>query len=128
MSLKKTCARSARARTRGQNPLVMVYSTKLCELLPLKPSLWLAPPRPCVNKYTVYTFTVCKGGRGLWGSGSQTDKHLPQSPFTGQFFKHFALASIYLISPWLVPTSDKIISKKSGISHHIFILVPESIY
>ncbi len=28
---------------------------KLCELLPLKPSLWLAlPPLPCVNKYTVY--------------------------------------------------------------------------
>jgi hypothetical protein len=27
---------------------------------------------------------VC-GGRG-WGSGPQTDKHLPQSPFTGQFF------------------------------------------
>jgi hypothetical protein len=36
-----------------------------------------------VNKYTVYTYTVCEGG-GVWGSGPQTDKHLPQSPFTGQ--------------------------------------------
>ncbi len=47
----------------------------------------LSPPLPCVNKYTVYTYTVqcVKGGR-LWGSRPQTDKHLPQSPFTGQFF------------------------------------------
>jgi hypothetical protein len=36
-------------------------------------------------KYTVYTYTVCKGG--VWGSGTQqTDKHLPQSPFTGKYF------------------------------------------
>jgi hypothetical protein len=28
---------------------------------------------------------VCKGGGGVWGSGPQTDKHLPQSPFTGHF-------------------------------------------
>jgi hypothetical protein len=27
---------------------------------------------------------MCKGG--VWGSGPQTDKHLPQSPFRGQFF------------------------------------------
>ncbi len=42
-----------------------------------------------MNKYTVvYTRkgTVCKGGR-VWGSGPQTDKHLPQSPFTGEFFQ-----------------------------------------
>jgi hypothetical protein len=24
------------------------------------------------------------GGGGVWGSGPRTDKHLPQSPFTGQ--------------------------------------------
>ncbi len=36
-----------------------------------------SPPLSCVKKNTVYTF---------WGSGPQTDKHLPQSPFTGQFF------------------------------------------
>ncbi len=51
------------------------------------------PPLPCVNKYTVYTYTVGKGGPpltprgGVWGSGPQTDKHRPQSPLTGQFFQ-----------------------------------------
>ncbi len=46
---------------------------------------------PCVNKDIVYTCTVWKGRR-VWGSGLQTDKHLPQSPFTGNFFRwrHFA--------------------------------------
>ncbi len=39
------------------------------------------PPLPCVNKYI-----VCKGGGDVWGSGSQTDKHLPQSPFTAHLF------------------------------------------
>jgi hypothetical protein len=34
---------------------------------------------------------------GVWGSGPQADKHLPQSPFTGQFFLnddilHFLIA------------------------------------
>ncbi len=43
-------------------------------------------PLPCVNKYTVYTYTVCKGGGGVLGSEPQTNKHLPQSRFTGQFF------------------------------------------
>jgi hypothetical protein len=52
-------------------------------------------PLPCVNKYGIlyecihYTYTVCRGwwGGGLWGSETQTDKHLPQSPFPGQFFR-----------------------------------------
>ncbi len=50
-------------------------------------------PLPCVNKYTIFTYTVCKG-RG--GSGPQTDKHLPQSPFTDQLFiwRHFELPSM----------------------------------
>jgi hypothetical protein len=54
-------------------------------------------PLPCANKYSVNTYTVCKG-RG-WGSGPQTDKHLPQSPFTGHFIRrrHFALPSMSLI-------------------------------
>ncbi len=36
---------------------------------------------------------------GVWGSEPQTDNHLPQSPFTGQFFRwrHFALPSMSLI-------------------------------
>ncbi len=38
-------------------------------------------------------------GGGVWGSGPQTDKHLPQSPFIGQFFRgrHFALPSVSFI-------------------------------
>ena len=56
--------------------VMLVFSTQLFDLLPFSPSLWLnSPPSP----------TVCKGG-GVWGSGPQTDKHLPQSLFTGQYF------------------------------------------
>ncbi len=40
-------------------------------------------PSPCVNMYTVYTYTMCGGG--VWGSGPQRDKHLQQSPLKGQF-------------------------------------------
>ncbi len=38
---------------------MLEFSTQLCELLPMKPSLWFnSPPLPCVNKHTVYTYTV----------------------------------------------------------------------
>ena len=59
--------------------VTLVLSTQLGELLPLSPSLWLKSPfppptpSPSLNKY-------------IWGSGPQTYKHLPQSPFTGQCF------------------------------------------
>jgi hypothetical protein len=43
------------------------------------------PPFPCVFWYTEYTYIQCVRGWGVWGSGPQADKHLPQSPFTGQF-------------------------------------------
>ncbi len=36
--------------------------------------LTLPPPLPCEKKYTVYKYTVCKGGGWVWGSGPQTDK------------------------------------------------------
>jgi hypothetical protein len=52
----------------------------------LSGSILPPPPLPSVNKNTVYTYTVCKGG-GVKGSGPQADKHLPQSPFTGKFFR-----------------------------------------
>jgi len=34
----------------------LIFSTQLCELLPLQPSLWFnsTQPPPCVNKCTVY--------------------------------------------------------------------------
>jgi hypothetical protein len=48
-----------------------------------------APPPPSlVNKYTVNSIWVhiqCVSGEEVWGSGPQTDEHLPQSPFIGQY-------------------------------------------
>ncbi len=57
----------------------LVFSSQLCELLPVSSSLW----------FISSLYTVCKGGGGggLWDSWPQTDKqNLPQSPFKGQFF------------------------------------------
>jgi hypothetical protein len=58
-----------------------IISTQLCDLLPLSGSISSvpSPPFPVVNK------CVCVGGGGVWGSGPQTDEHLPLSPFTGQY-------------------------------------------
>ncbi len=35
-----------------------------------KPATLHPPPLSCVKKYTLYTYTVCKGGRGMgfWAS------------------------------------------------------------
>jgi hypothetical protein len=47
---------------------MLVFTTQLCEILPFSPSLWFhptPPPLPCVNKYNLYTYTVCKGVLGL---------------------------------------------------------------
>ncbi len=46
------------------------------------------PTLPCVKYVCTYCMhvPVCKGGGGYGGSGPQTDKHLPQSPITGQVF------------------------------------------
>ncbi len=47
----------------------------------------LPPPSVWISTYTVYTLHVYSVlERGVWGSGPQTDKHLPQSPFTGSLF------------------------------------------
>ncbi len=104
--------------------VMLVFSTQLCELLPLyllsgSPS---PPIPPSQSQHTVYTDSVwLRGGRGCWvvleimfcrsltlcfwpdsepkkllhhpkqkprrGGGPQTDKHLKQSPFTGQFLR-----------------------------------------
>jgi hypothetical protein len=50
----------------------MVFSTQLCELLPLLACLWLALPQsplPCVNKNNIlyYTRIQCVGGGGGYG-------------------------------------------------------------
>jgi hypothetical protein len=57
---------------------MLVFSTQLCDLysLGLLPVGALPfslvqppPPLPCVNKYSVYyTYTMCKGAGGVWGS------------------------------------------------------------
>ncbi len=103
--------------------VMLVFSTQLYELLPLKPSFWLTlptPPPPSLCQSTVYSDSVWLGGGGgcwvLFGTmfcrsltlciwtdseptklldrpiqkpwrrrGAQTDKHLPQSPYTGHF-------------------------------------------
>ncbi len=50
--------------------VMLVFSTQLCELFLLEPTLWFKPspfpppPPPCVNKYTVFTYTVCRGVMG----------------------------------------------------------------
>ncbi len=73
--------------------LVCWYFQPAMQLLPLLTFSLVSsplppPPLPGVNMYTVYTYTVCKGG--VWGhrrgGGLRHIKHLPQSPFTGNFF------------------------------------------
>jgi hypothetical protein len=46
------------------------FDPALCTIAPLTVSLVQLPPPhllPCVNKYTVYTYTVCMGGGGVMG-------------------------------------------------------------
>ncbi len=46
--------------------VMLVFSTQLCELLPISNSLWFnSPPLPCGNKYTVYTYGVGGGVMGF---------------------------------------------------------------
>jgi hypothetical protein len=43
--------------------VMLSFLTQLCELLPLSPfALVQLIPHPCMNKYIVYMYTVCKGG------------------------------------------------------------------
>ncbi len=75
----------------------MVFSTQLGELLPLSPSFWFnSPPLPCVNKYTVYTYTVLcvRGDMGFYASDRYTPaaKSLYRSIFLDD--DNFALPSL----------------------------------
>ncbi len=82
---------------------MLVFSTKLCDLYsPLLPLSFflsgstLPPPFPvCIS--ILYSIQCVKGKR-VWGSGPQTDKHLPQIPLTGQFFQMTTFCIAFYIS------------------------------
>jgi hypothetical protein len=55
--------------------VILVFSTSFANCYP--------SPLPCVNKYTVYTYTVTtvrKGGGGIWDSGPQPDNTCRKVP------------------------------------------------
>jgi hypothetical protein len=67
--------------------VMLVFLTQLCELLPLLHFFWFAPPSLCEkNKYTRIQCVRVGICGVIEGRGPQTDKHLPQSPFTGKIF------------------------------------------
>ncbi len=79
-------------------PVMLIFLKQLYELLPLEPSLWTTLPPSCVNKYTVHTYTVCKGGGAMGFCAS--DRYTPAAKSLYiQFFiwRHFALPSMSLI-------------------------------
>ncbi len=60
----------------------------------------IPPPFLCVNKYTVHTYKVFKGGEEVWGSGPHTDNSCRKVPLHVNFFRwrHFALPSMWGLS------------------------------
>ncbi len=78
--------------------VTQVSSTQLCELWTFSlVQLFHLPPFPCVNTCTVYT--------------PQTNKHRPQSPFTGQFFKMTTFCIAFLLRK---PPFEKSYEKNSA--------------
>jgi hypothetical protein len=72
----------------------------------------LPPPLPCVNKYTIYTsYAVYKG---IWGSGTQADKHLPKTPVSGKFFQMTTLCIDFYESYLSTGTTLFITTQKKG--------------
>ncbi len=56
--------------------VMLVFSTQLCELLPLQPSLWfISPPPFSVSKCSIYR--QCVAGSG-WGVSSPVGDHILQ--------------------------------------------------
>ncbi len=82
--------------------VMLVFSTQLCELLLLSPSLWFNSPPPfpvwISTLYTLYTYTVCKGG-GYGDLGLKqinTCRKVP-SQVNCLRCRHFAVSSMSLI-------------------------------
>jgi hypothetical protein len=68
--------------------VMLVFSTQLCELLPLSGSTLPPTPLPCVSKYTVFTYTVqCVWGGGVGFWAPRQINTCPKVPFTSQFIK-----------------------------------------
>jgi hypothetical protein len=87
----------------------IIFSTQLCDLyFPLLPlTFGSTPPFPV---WICVLYTMCKEG-GIWGSGPQTDKHLPQSPFTGLFSDLLhCLLSVLSFYDWRVWPPSSIIN------------------
>jgi hypothetical protein len=111
-----------------------------------------------VYLYTLYLFTQGRGEEGRVERGARrqqftklgrkyrlhlqsihSDKHLPQIPFTGQFFRwrHFALLSTYLISPWLGASVHGYLTSKTPYTYtymymynvyvHVYVYMPGAI-
>ncbi len=74
-------------RRYSQSSHVGIFDPAVWAVAPLTFSLVHLSPIPLFPVWTsiLYTRIRCVKG-GVWGSGPQADKHLPKSPFTGQFF------------------------------------------
>jgi hypothetical protein len=70
------------------NPaLGSVFCTLLCCPSPLLSDSTLpTPPHlPCLNKYTLYMYTMCKWGGGVWDSGPLTETPAAKSLYMSIF-------------------------------------------
>ncbi len=102
---------------------MLAFLIQLCELLPLWPSLlFFSPsPLPCVNKYTVYTYSiqcVCVGG-GILGLRKINTCH--KVPLQVNYFRWHILHCLlwvlyfywwaplilYQLDTWPMPSPDK---------------------
>ncbi len=80
-------------------PVMLIFSTHLSEMLPLLPSLCFNLPPSCVNKYIVYTHSVCWGGGGYGVLCLRQINTCRKVPLQVNFFRwrHFALPFMSLI-------------------------------
>ncbi len=77
------------------NPALWIVAPLSFSLVQLFPPL----PLPCVNRYTVYMYTVCKGRGGYGVLGLRQIKTCRKVPLEVNFVKwrHFSLLSMSLI-------------------------------
>ncbi len=104
--------------------VMLVFSTQYCEMLPLFPSLCSNPPPsplPCVNKYTVHTYTVCKRGNGVLGFRQINTCRKVPSQLNFFRWRHFAMPSMSLnFLCWLCFISSAAWGNQYNSSHGAF--------